>query len=310
MNIRKLLMLSFLLCVCQVTVGAESEKVAEDISAGPIFNNDEAQTKCPTACAKHERTWNGQWTTPPETWGKDSVCGCIHWSYDKQDEWGEYFESCKPGGEQSPINLQEFKDVALPALNFSYEAKGEKVVYNGHTLEVEYEKGGESHIVVDGKNYYLQQFHFHTPSENHVEGEPYAMESHFVHKSDEGKLAVVAVMFEEGNENTSLKAVWDHITALKGMKDAQENKRFKAPVDIELATGFNAMSLLPAGFKKADSYYRFTGSLTTPPCSGDVIWLVMKKPVTVSESQVTEFTELLGHPNNRSLQESTAVVEQ
>ncbi|MFD2273331.1 carbonic anhydrase [Undibacterium arcticum] len=150
-------------------------------------------------------------------------------------------------------------------------------------MQINYAAG--SSVTVDSIRFELKQFHFHAPSENLINGKSYPMEAHLVHADKDGNLAVIAVMFKEGAENKALSKIWPLMP-----KDAGETNALSSPVA--------AAALLPA---KRD-YYRFNGSLTTPPCSEGVRWLVMKQPITVSKAQVEAFSHVMHHPNNRPVQ--------
>ncbi len=150
-------------------------------------------------------------------------------------------------------------------------------------MQVNYASG--SSIKVDGTSFELKQLHFHAPSENHIEGKSYPLEAHLVHASDEGDLAVVAVMFEEGGANEGLEQAWSSMP-----EQAGEEKT--------LQSSLSADDILPSD----RDYYRFNGSLTTPPCTQGVRWLVMKQPVTASKEQIEHFADVLHEPNNRPLQ--------
>lgn len=212
-----------------------------------------------------------------------------HWGYVGQEgpeHWAELdpsFDMCKRGKNQSPIDLKQFVDANLPPLGFHYQSGGYEEVNNGHTIEIDYDHG--STITLDGRTYELKQFHFHTPSENHINGKEFPMEAHLVHADAEGNLAVIAVMIEEGPENPVLAAAW---SVMPEQPDTA----------VHLSHQISAEGLLPAD----RDYYRFEGSLTTPPCSEGVIWLVMKHPITASAAQIKRFAQVMGHPNNRPIQ--------
>ncbi|EIM1707120.1 carbonic anhydrase family protein [Aeromonas dhakensis] len=211
-----------------------------------------------------------------------------HWEYSGEAgpaKWASLtpeFGQCA-GRNQSPVNLSGLVKAELAPLQFHYLAGGHSVTNNGHTVQVDYAPG--SSLELDGMHFELKQFHFHAPSENLIEGKPYPLEGHLVHANDQGELAVVAVMFEPGKANGALSQVWQSLPAKAG-----EQHALKEPVSAE--------PLLPA---KRD-YYRFSGSLTTPPCSEGVRWLVMKQPVQVSEAQIDTFKAVMHHPNNRPVQ--------
>ena len=142
-----------------------------------------------------------------------------------------------------------------------------------------------SKISVDGHEFELKQYHFHAPSENHINGKSYPMEAHLVHADENGNLAVIAVMFVDGGANEVIAKAWSHMPS-------------KAGATRSLSSDVSAEGILPAN----RDYYRFNGSLTTPPCSEGVWWLVMKKPVAVSKAQIEKFSQVMGHPNNRPIQ--------
>ncbi len=216
----------------------------------------------------------------------------VHWSYEGEgapEHWAQVdkrFFMCKEGKNQSPINLTGFVEADLPPITFNYHLISTEILDNGHTEQVNVKEG--SSITVDGIQFDLKQFHFHTPSENNINGNSFPLEAHFVHASKDGKLAVVAVMFDEGAENEALKELWSVMPTEAGKHQAIDAKHLDA--------------LLP----KERDYYRFNGSLTTPPCTEGVRWLVMKKPVTLSKSQIETFKKVMHQHNNRPLQPSNA----
>ncbi len=215
--------------------------------------------------------------------------GEVHWGYTGEgapEHWGDLkpeFAACKDGKSQTPINLTGMVDIDLPAIEFNYDEVGVAVLNNGHAIQANYETG--SSIKVDGKEYKLIQFHFHNPSENVIEGKSFPIEAHLVHKSDDGKLAVIAVMFEEGAANAVVDTVWRYMPA-------------KVNADKSSNETLNVMAMLPEN----KDYYAFDGSLTTPPCTEGVKWIVLKQPMTVSAAQVLKFQQIMKVANNRPLQ--------
>ena len=222
-----------------------------------------------------------------------SFCGkgkhAVHWGYEGEGgpaNWGKLdpkFKLCSEGKSQSPIDIsssEESKD--LPDIQFNYNETAVKIVNNGHTIQVNYAAG--STVKLGDQEFDLLQFHFHTPSENKLNGAPLDMEMHLVHKDKSGNLAVVAVLFKKGAENAFLKKFWDHLPS-------DVNK--EQSVDVQI----NATESLP----ESKSYYNFSGSLTTPPCSEGVNWNVMATPVEVSEEQFSKIHALI-HNNARPVQ--------
>ncbi len=151
--------------------------------------------------------------------------------------------------------------------------------------------GDNNVIILHDMIFLLKQFHFHTPSENRIHGKSFPLEAHFVHIDKDGNIAVVAVMFEDGKENKSLAKIWDKMPIKEG-KESKLNLK-----DI-------ASELLP----KNMAHYHFNGSLTTPPCTEGVRWIVLKNPVNVSKEQVTKFLNVMKHTNNRPIQPINARV--
>ena len=216
-----------------------------------------------------------------------------HWGYDGESgpqNWGKLdgkFATCASGKNQSPIDLNAFIEADLKPLKRNYKAGIADVVNNGHTVQINYAPG--STLSVDGIMFELKQFHFHAPSENKINGKQFPLESHLVHADKDGNLAVVAVMFQEGAAHTLLAKLWDKMPNKAGEKSA-------------LPTGLSVSQLLPKG----GDYYRFNGSLTTPPCSEGVRWLVMKQPAAASKAQIQQFSKAIGFANNRPIQATNA----
>jgi len=151
-----------------------------------------------------------------------------------------------------------------------------RIVDNGHTVQVALDAGS---LTVTGKTYEFVQFHFHKPSEEKINGQGFDMVAHLVHRADDGKLAVVAVLLERGAENPFIQTLWNNLPL-----ERQQEVRVAASLDLN--------ALLPAN----RNYFTYMGSLTTPPCSEGVLWLVMKQPVAVSPDQIAVFSRL--YPRN------------
>jgi carbonic anhydrase len=163
-------------------------------------------------------------------------------------------------------------------VRFDYTPSNGTVVNNGHTIQVDVQ--GENAITVRGSTFRLVQFHFHTPSEEQINYKRFAMVAHLVHKNAEGQLAVVAVLLEPGEPNPMIDRVWTYMPL-----DTAD--RVRMPPGL-----LNLNELLPADQR----YYQFMGSLTTPPCTEGVLWMVLKQPVSISRAQLKLFTQL--YPNN------------
>lgn len=212
------------------------------------------------------------------SWGYEGANGPDHWATLSGD-----FATCATGKNQSPIDLSAVVVGQLPPLSLHYQPASASVIDNGHTVQVNYAPG--SYLTLDGQQFELKQFHFHTPSENHIQGQSFPLEGHFVHADKNGNLAVIVVMFKEGEANQTLADIWTQMPTVAG----------KA---VSLNQKVDARQMLPA---KQD-YYRFSGSLTTPPCTEGVRWIVLKQPQTVSVDQIQALYRVLGHSNNRPVQ--------
>lgn len=216
----------------------------------------------------------------------DSGHGEVHWSYSGTtgpQAWSKLqpeFSTCAAGQRQSPINIDDTATLQGPAeaLQFNYQPSNAVVVNNGHTIQVNLQ--GNNTLTVRGSTYTLLQFHFHTPSEEQVNYRNFAMVAHLVHRNAEGQLAVVAVLLEPGVANTLIDKVWTYMPL-----DVNDTVRTPAGL-IDLS------ELLP----KDQRYYQFMGSLTTPPCTEGVLWMVLKQPTQISQAQLRLFQQL--YPNN------------
>ncbi|MDF1513298.1 MAG: carbonic anhydrase [Anaerolineae bacterium] len=219
----------------------------------------------------------------------------VHWGYTGDcgpEYWGKLcpeFQLSSTGKNQSPINLTGIVKADLAPLQFDYQAGGVEICNNGHSVQVNVAPG--STLNAAGYVYELKQYHFHVPSENHINGQPFPMESHLVHMDSDGNIAVVAVMYVTGPANPALSQAWAHMPETVGCT-------------YTLNPAVPVTDLLPEN----RAYYRFNGSLTTPPCTEGVCWFVMKAPVTVSQAQIDYFARVMGVPNNRPLQPLNARV--
>jgi carbonic anhydrase len=212
--------------------------------------------------------------------GAAFASGPVHWSYEGEEgpaHWGELspdFAACSEGQEQSPINIPAGAPANPADISFNYNPTALNIVNNGHSVQVNYDEG--SSMMIDGKEYNLLQFHFHADSEHTLDGSYTDMEMHLVHQSDDGEYAVVGVMMNRGAENAAYAPVWDNMPAEEG--------------DPQTVSGVsvNAADLLPAD----QSYYRYSGSFTTPPCTEGVKWFVMSNPVELSDAQISAFEQI------------------
>jgi carbonic anhydrase len=227
---------------------------------------------------------NKLWGTCLSMLSATTIYAASDWGYEQTD-WAKLnpsYQACN-GANQSPINIQHAVKAELTPLQFSYHNMIQTIEHKGHTIQVDFSEGGILHL--DGDQFVLKQFHLHSPSENQINGKSYPLEIHFVHTNAKAELAVVALMFNEGIENPMLKRIWERLPKQAGSK-------------VTLVEPQPVRQMLPKNLE----YYRFSGSLTTPPCSEGVRWLMMKEIQYASHAQIAAFTELMGHPNNRPIQ--------
>lgn len=203
----------------------------------------------------------------------------IHWEYSGEggpEKWGDLkseYAVCQLGRAQSPVDLKATISEDLPDLQIDYNSVPLTILNNGHTVQINYPAG--SGMTVGGQRFDLLQFHFHTPSEHKINGQAYAMELHFVHKTGDGQLGVLGVMIEEGQHNSAAQRIWDHLPLTK-----TEAKTYG---DVKI----DGASLLP----QRHGYFRLMGSLTTPPCSESVNWHVLTQPIEFSAEQIQKFKQ-------------------
>lgn len=212
-------------------------------------------------------------------WGYSGDTGPEHWG-----SLDESFLLCSDGQTQSPIDIDTSSavvDAELPQIELDYAATEILLLNNGHTIEMEYETG--SFMRFNERLYELLQFHFHAPSEHTIDGESFAMELHLVHlcgrclfNNEFGAITVLGVMIKAGERNDALDVFWDELPT-------------QADEELHLDLLFNALQIVPTDF----SSYRYRGSLTTPPCSEGVQWLVLREPIELSQTQIDEFKSAL-----------------
>ena len=222
--------------------------------------------------------------------------GAPHWSYEGEEgpeHWGELADEyimCSQGQNQSPIDLSLAVHADLPELEFEYFSQSiVNTVNNGHTIQQNVKPGSFLKIPSRNLSVELKQFHFHSPSEHTVNGKSFAMEIHFVHADEEGALMVVGALIEEGEAHPVLSKLWSF------MPDNPGETR-EEPIGIE------ETNLLPP----TRDYFTYGGSLTTPPCSEGVRWIVLKTPIEASAEQIAIFKERVGEFTNRPVQPQKA----
>jgi len=245
-----------------------------------------------TGCGKSPNVAS---TTEKAEWGYETKNGPDVWAQLSP----EYF-LCAEGKHQSPIDLVNPTPAELPPIPYNYHPTSMNIRNTGHTIEVACPEG--NWIEVDGTRYQLLQFHFHAPGEHTVAGKPFEMEAHFVHKSEDGALAVVGLLIESGRHNHAFDPIWSHLPAVPGETQRIENITEDGSLIVDprfmFAPNDQVEDVAPSRF---GNYYRYDGSLTTPPCSESVQWIVLTTPIEMSEAQIAAFKAII-HDNNRPVQ--------
>lgn len=217
----------------------------------------------------------------------------VHWSYEGEtgpEYWGaleDDYSTCKRGQQQSTINIEHSKVTTtndLKPLELNYHTSQAQIVNNGHTIQVNV-NDADNEMILENTKYSLVQFHFHHPSEHQIDGHYTEMELHLVHKSETGQNAVLGVLIKSEQENNALEYIWSQLPQ-------QETKE---PISLEQS--IDIKSLLPTDLHSI----RYTGSLTTPPCSEDVNWIVLDHPIEMSQAQIAKFAEIFPD-NHRPIQ--------
>ncbi len=223
----------------------------------------------------------------------------VHWAYSGEDgpaHWASLsptYNLCGAGTNQSPINIDKSGvksgttwqlNYQMTSLRIAHNEHMDEIIDNGHTIQVTVDEG--SSFTFGSKTYNLKQFHFHTPSEHTIDGKNMPMEMHMVHQAEDGSLAVVGVLFKEGSgPNENFAKIIQHLPNAKG--ESMHLKQDSIDLKVHMP---------------ADNFaYHYTGSLTTPPCSENVQWLVLRDMVSLSPDQIRAFSSRIG-PNNRPVQ--------
>lgn len=215
-----------------------------------------------------------------------------HWGYEGEEgpeEWDKLcpaYSDCR-GHHQSPIDISS--DLSTTSnieihQNYSY-VSGVDFVNNGHSIQVNFNKGQENKINIEGKDFVLKQFHFHFPSEHTIDGKELAGEAHFVHVSEDGHISVLGVFIEEGEPNEFIEKLTHHI-----------------PTEVGKKTIVTESICAQSAFSEHDEFYIYEGSLTTPPCTEGVHWFVRKTHIQATHEQLEALHKVMPKHNNRPVQ--------
>ncbi len=270
-----------LICAAQKALASAGQdvKVLSECLPEGVDKMPESQAKADKAPAKDGEESKSD--PKADAKGKDEATGTtlkagkkVQWDYEGEmgpEHWGKEFALCGRGRAQAPLDIRGPFEKTKTLLAPDYKNGPLRILNNGHTIQVNVAEG--SKLRIDSMPYDLVQFHFHRPSEELVDGKPSAMVIHFVHKNKEGKLAVLGVLLKEGNDNPGIKALWEHAP-----------KKAGAEVEVD-GVSFNPANLLPRELE----FWSYDGSLTTPPCTENVKFFVLKNPVNISREQVAQF---------------------
>lgn len=212
-------------------------------------------------------------------WAYEGEGGPSHWARLR----GEY-AACGSGKRQSPIDIRDGIAVNLESIKFDYRLALFRIIDIGHTVHVKLAPG--QGLTVMGKRYELQQLQFHRPAEERINGRSYDMSAHLVHRSEDGQVAIVAVLLEKGAEHPLIQTLWNNLPLEQGVEFASED-------------AIDANSLLPEN----RAYWTYMGSLTMPPCTEGVLWMVLKQPAQVGAEQLAIFSRVF-RGNARPVQAS------
>jgi len=254
------------ICAAQIGLAAAGQKVkvmGDCLPAGATTEPKDANAADTQAEANKGAPKKGADKQAARSWEYAGAKG--------PDRWVKEFPTCGKGQSQSPLNITGPFAKSSANIAADYKVGPLKIINTGYTIQINVPDG--SKLRIDSVPFNLIEFHFHRPSEEQIDGKPMAMVGHFVHKSAAGKLAVLSVLFKEGNENPGIKTLWAHAPPQEG------------PEVVPDRITFNPSNLLPREF----DFYAYEGSLTTPPCTEGVTYYVLKSTVNISREQVNAF---------------------
>ncbi len=240
----------------------ETPPEAEVAAATPPKNETKKQAK------SKSRT-----PAPPAAWGYDKENGPERWGSLSPD-----YALCSTGQMQSPIDIRQTILADLEPVQFIYQPTPFSITNGENSIEVSLENAGG--IIIDNQYYRLQQLHFHLPSEEKINGKNFAMSVHLVHRSETGKVTIIALLVTAGKEQALIRTLWSKLPLAEKSKITVNDLKID-PLEL---------------FPDKRAYYTYMGSLTTPPCTEDVQWIVFKTPITLSKEQISAFSSL--HANN------------
>jgi len=262
---------------------AAETKTEANTNAKPVDTESKPAEAKPaeTKPADKAPTKNGNKKTEeakkPVAWSYDGKEGPEHWA-----KLSDEFSMCSAGSTQSPIDIVDSLDANLKPLKLLQKFPAKEVLQTNHSIQLNFRDGNI--VAIDNITFKLKQANFHTPSEHSIQGKSFPLEAQFLHTDIKGSTAIVAVLFREGRPNPALDKILKQLP----------NESNKA---VTLKSRLLASEMMPSN----QDYYRFSGSLTSPPCTEGVRWIVIKTPMTASKEQIDALAALTQH-NNRPLQ--------
>ncbi|MEE8105402.1 MAG: carbonic anhydrase family protein [Planctomycetota bacterium] len=204
----------------------------------------------------------------------------MNWSYDGNtgpEHWSNVCTLARTGQRQSPIDLRDAEPGGVGDFSLDYRSVRVKVRDTGRNYRFDCGKG--CRVRIAGSEFQLVEFHFHSPSEHKVDGNGQPIEMHLMHQNTAGRIAVVAVFFSgRAGENCHLKKAWQDLPERFGDRVLSE------------------FHIDPSKFLPADHVrYVYPGSITTPPCTEGVTWVVFKTPVFAGVGQIKRLQLLRPH---------------
>jgi len=272
-----------------------TEKTADKVTAAKEKNNSKKEEKSEEADDEIDEEAESSDEHGDKVKPASKKHRIAHWKYTGSkgpEYWGDLspdYVSCKTGMNQSPINIDKTITSTPKPLKAFQRFPAVDIVNNGQTIQVDFKPGNI--LVIDGQMYQMKQVSFHAPSENQIMGKSFPLEAHFLHADANDNVAILAVMYEEGHENKAIAKLWNQMPKRKGKP-------------VKLNSKVLAGELIP----RQKEYYRFSGSLTAPPCSEGVVWVVMKASMTASKRQIDAFKQVMREDNNRPVQPLNARV--
>jgi carbonic anhydrase len=257
----------------QVLVGDQplSSIAPSGSSAAPTQPRPRARPRAQTAPEASAASGTGDAPTADTRWTYSGAHGPEHWGQIRPA-----YSGCASGQRQAPIGIDTRHTLQGPAepLQLAYASSTGRVAHTGHTIQVAV--AGQNTLTVRGSSFHLQHLQFHHPAEVRIDDKTHAMAVHLLHRNEQGQMAMLVVPLDVGEAHPEIHKIWTHMPL-------EVNDSVPLPAGL-----LNPQALLPADPR----YFQFMGSLSEPPCTEGVLWLVLKQAVTISPEQLRLFAQL------------------